>query len=110
MRVFRRSCRTALALAVALLIPGVFAQQKVTMPGSEFVPHFVTLRPTQPLDLALAETDAVSGDALPTWHGWISHESVNYSFTMLGNRIIPGAGTTTIDVVLIPLKVSFADG
>jgi hypothetical protein len=110
MRVFHRVSRAVLALTVVLLLISAYAQQRVASRQNEFVPRFVTLRPTQPVDVAQAETDALNGAALPTWNGSFIYNSVGYPFTMLGNKIVAGAGTTTIDVILIPLRLAFADG
>ena len=110
MRGFSRRRSTVLVFAVSLLLINAVAQQKVTSPRSEFVPRFVTQRPAQPVDVEQAENDALNGAALPTWHGWFSYNSEDYAFTMLGNKIVAGAGTTKIDVILIPLRLTFADG
>lgn len=52
----------------------------------------------------------MNGAALPTWRGSFSYNSTNYPYTMLGNKIATGAGTTQINVILVPLRVTFTDG
>ena len=110
MQKFHQAGRALAALAALALVVTASAQQRTAYPRNEFVPRFVSLPPVHPVDVAQAEADALSGTALPTWHGWFRYNSVNYGFTMLGNKVVMGAGTTTIDTILIPLRVTFADG
>jgi hypothetical protein len=62
------------------------------------------------VDVAQAQADALNGTALPTWTGSFRYNSVDYGFTMLGNKIVLDPGTTTINTILIPLRLTFADG
>jgi hypothetical protein len=110
MRVLHGVGRLGVALAALLLLVGAFAEQRGAYPRDEFMPRFVVLPPAHSVDAAHAEADALNGAALPTWRGWFRYNSVNYGYTMLGNKVVEGAGTTTIDVILIPLRLTFADG
>ena len=109
MRFLRGASRLGVVLGALLLLAGAFAQQRSAYPRNDFVPRFVSLPPVHPVDGAQAEGMRLSGAALPTWNGWFRYNSVNYPFTMLGDKVVVGAGTTTIDIILIPLRVTFAD-
>jgi hypothetical protein len=108
MRVLYRGKSAWLIFSAVLLLGGAFAQQRPT--GAELTPRFLTQPPNHPVDLVQAETASLTGSALPTWRGSFKYNGVNYAFTMLGNKIGAGAGTTQIDVILVPLRLTFSDG
>jgi hypothetical protein len=100
----------ALALAALPIAMSALAQQRIAYLRNEFVPRFVSLPPVHPVDAAQAEAAALNGTGLPTWNGWFRYNAVNYGYTMLGDKPVLNPGTTTIDAILIPLRLSFADG
>ena len=110
MRVFGNVTRLGLAVAVIVLAVGSLAQQRSVYPRSEFTPRFVVQRPPHPVDATPSDADTVNGVGLPTWQGWFRYNSVDYPYTMLGSKVVVGSGTTAINVILIPLKLTFADG
>ncbi len=110
MRFSRGVSRSGLAIAAILLVAGAFAQQLKVYPRSEFTPRFVVHPPSRSVNAARANPGTVNEVGLPTWRGWFRYNSVDYVYTMLGNKLVVGSGTTAINVILIPLKLTFADG
>jgi hypothetical protein len=47
---------------------------------------------------------------VPSWSGSFTTEGVTYPYTMVGTDPARGSATTTVPVVLIPLRFRFADG
>jgi hypothetical protein len=66
--------------------------------------------PARGVDPGSLAPDAAAGTTLPNWSGSFVDQGATYSYTMLGTDPSPGSATTTISVVLIPLKLEFSDG
>ncbi len=55
-------------------------------------------------------TVAAVPTAIPTWSGTFSYHGVLYPYSMVGTDPRSGSATTTVPVILIPLRFVFADG
>ncbi len=89
------------------LIPQRIVQQG--NPSLPLIGRMVTL-PARGIDPSSLAKDAVAGATLANWTGSFVSAGTTYTYTMLGTDPSLGSATTTISVVLIPLKVVFSDG
>ncbi len=66
--------------------------------------------PSRGIDPASLTRDAAAGTTLANWSGSFIDNGTTYNYTMLGTDPAAGSATTTIEAILIPLKLVFSDG
>ena len=111
--------RTILGLLICLIVASVtatllFAQQpRISHPTSKFVngqPFFFVLpRTGAPTTLEAARINAATAN-IPMWSSSFVVGGTSFPFTMIGTNPASGSATTTVPVVIIPLRFTFSNG
>jgi len=105
----RRIVVTAVATGISAVALGAagaaFAQEGPRFLWGEGRARFLA-RPGGAPQPALSE--AVTPDALPLWKGSFVFGGKTYNYTMVGTDPAAGSATTTIPVVVIPIRLIFA--
>jgi len=97
-----------LLLAAALVLAGVSsAQAEPRFLWGEGTPRFHVIPGG---DAREARAQSAAGQNVPLWNGSFSFQSTTFDYTMVGTDPNLGSATSTIPVVIIPLKFEFSDG
>jgi hypothetical protein len=102
-------CVRAIALFLALLAfaGAASAQVRPRFLWGEGTPRYLAIPGGDP-EAAFQQARARAN--IPQWRGSFTFQGQTFQYTMVGTDPGAGSATTTIPVVIIPLKFAFADG
>ena len=96
---------------VTALATAVIAQQKTRpIPSSRYVngvPFFMVIPRASAEDSLRA---AAAAPNIPMWSSSFTFQGTTFPFTMIGTNPASGSATTTVPVVIIPLRFTFSNG
>lgn len=105
-----KSLRLILYLLVFAGLAATSGAQQRIVPQSRYVNgipfHFVIPRGNS--EQALAQSLAAAN--IPMWSGNFTYQGTTYTFVMIGSDPGVGSATTSVPVVIIPLKFNFSGG
>ena len=106
-----KSVRLILCLFVVVGFAGAgLAQQERLVPESRYVngvPFFFVIPRG---DSGRAMEQALAAANIPMWRGSFAFQGTTYTFVMIGTNPASGSATTSVPVVIIPLKFNFTGG
>jgi hypothetical protein len=106
-----RSCvhASSVGLAVFLITLTTVAQQAKRPTYVEKPPIEGTI-PARGIDLTSLQSNGLAGTTVPNWSGSFVDNGITYFYSMLGTDPSKGSASTTVNAILIPVKLTFYDG
>lgn len=97
-------------LALAAVTPSEVAVAQQSRSPFFDKPVITGALPSRGINRNALAPDGAAGATLPNWTGSFTYNNSDYPYTMLGTDPSHGSKTTTIPVILIPIRLLFSDG
>lgn len=94
-------------LAVTIAAPAFTQQNQPTSPYVNGVPFYM-VRPRP--EMANVNAINAAGPNIPMWSSSFTVNGTTFPFTMIGTNPASGSATTTVPVVIIPIRYTFSNG